>query len=208
MYALKLRPTVGILVALVSAGCATNRVRVDYNPRTSFTAFRTYAWIDQSTDSGRHPAIHSQLVERRIYDAVERELTARGFRKATSGTPDFHIAYHVVSDTKIDVRAFEGVGARYYGYPYGYLGYFGYGYRGTSQQYAREYIKGTLILDVVDARSDELIWRGWMSEALDDDPKPENVRMYVDAAVSKILARFPPASDAPARVPTAKPTTT
>jgi hypothetical protein len=113
-----------------------------------------------------------------------------------------------VSDTKIDVRDLEGGRARYYGYAYGSLGYFGYGYRGTTQQYAREYVEGTLILDVVDARSDELIWRGWMREALDNDPKPENVRMYVDAAVSKILARFPPASDPPARPPTAKPPTT
>jgi hypothetical protein len=148
------------------------------------------------------------LVERRIYQAVEREFTARGFRKIISGTPDFRIAFHIVSDTKLDVRTLGRMSERFYVYPYGHRGYFGYGYGGTTQQYAREFIEGTLILDVVDARSEQLIWRGWMSEALDDDPTPENVRMYVDAAVSKILARFPPASDAPARSSTAKPTTT
>ncbi len=58
----------------------------------------------------------------------------------------------------------------------------------------REYLEGTLILDIVDDRNSKLIWRGWASGALDHDPRPDKVRMYVNKAVRKILEKFPPTS--------------
>ena len=51
-----------------------------------------------------------------------------------------------------------------------------------------------MVLDVVDARTNELIWRGWATDELDDDPTPEAVQKYVREAVEKILEEFPPAS--------------
>ncbi len=80
-------------------------------------------------------------------------------------------------------------GHRYYG-RYPYHGYFG-PVVGTTQ-YVNEYLKGTLIVDIADPRENELIWRGWASQALDDDPSPEKVQMYINAAVRKILDEFPP----------------
>ena len=58
----------------------------------------------------------------------------------------------------------------------------------------REYLEGTLILDSVDDRNSKLIWRGWASGALDHDPRPDKVRMYVNKAVRTILEKFPPTS--------------
>ena len=55
-----------------------------------------------------------------------------------------------------------------------------------------EYLEGTLILDIIDAHNNEITWRGWASKALDHDPDPDNVRMYVNKAVEKILEKFPP----------------
>ena len=54
-----------------------------------------------------------------------------------------------------------------------------------------------LVLDVLDARTGELIWRGWATKSLDDNPTPETVQKYVKAAVEKILEKFPPASLGP-----------
>ncbi len=54
-----------------------------------------------------------------------------------------------------------------------------------------------MVLDVVDARTNELTWRGWATDELDDDPTPEAVQKYVKAAVDKILEKFPPASLGP-----------
>ena len=68
---------------------------------------------------------------------------------------------------------------------------FGYGFS-PGAGYVRQDLRGTLVLDIIEVSSDEVIYRGWASKALDLDPRPEMVRMYVDEAVAEILADFPP----------------
>ena len=57
----------------------------------------------------------------------------------------------------------------------------------------REYLQGTLVLDIIDVRTEEVIFRGWARKSLDSDPSPEKVRKYVTEAVAEILEDFPPA---------------
>ncbi|MEE9271049.1 MAG: DUF4136 domain-containing protein [Candidatus Krumholzibacteria bacterium] len=89
-------------------------------------------------------------------------------------------------------------GYRYggYGHPrhlYFGLGYYGHGYGGYGYgRYVDDYLEGTLVLDIIDPAANEVIWRGWASQALDSDPDPERFRMYVNDAVKEILAEFPP----------------
>ena len=73
---------------------------------------------------------------------------------------------------------------------YGYPGA-GYGYAGTGR--VREYLRGTLVLDIIDVRTDEVVFRGSARKSLHLDPDPKKVRMYVSDAVEKILKDFPPA---------------
>ena len=62
----------------------------------------------------------------------------------------------------------------------------------TSTVQVREFLEGTLILDVVDTRTNELVWRGWATGALAHNPKPDRVSMYVTEAIADILERVPP----------------
>ena len=55
----------------------------------------------------------------------------------------------------------------------------------------REYLQGTLVLDIIDVRTEEVIFRGWARKSLHSDPSPEKVRMYVTEAVEEILEDFP-----------------
>ncbi len=168
--------TIGVVAA---AGCSSTQVRTDFDPYSEFRQLRSYMWVERTFGSPSHPGVDSPLVERRVHNAVDGELVSRGYQKLTSGTPDFLIAYHVVASDRIEVQS-DNSGYGYYGYPYG------------NSVYTYEYLKGTLILDIIDARDNKLIWRGWASKALDDDPKPEHVDMYVKKAVRKILKQFPP----------------
>ncbi len=195
----------GSVVFLFLVGCSSTRVRTDYDEGASFIQLKTYDWIDQPVDAGGNPAVNSPLVQKRTRNAIDSELLRKGFQKATTRDPDFLVAIHVVTDEKVEVTTIDQhygyscigyrrfghgwYGHRYYG-RYPYHGYFG-PVVGTTQ-YVNEYLKGTLIVDIVDPRENELIWRGWASQALDDDPRPEKVQMYIDAAVRKILDEFPP----------------
>jgi len=75
-----------------------------------------------------------------------------------------------------------GHGFGYGGYGYGGYGYGGYGY----DDYGYE---GILILDFIDAESNELIWRGWYANDVDDGEIGEE---QINKAVKHILEKFPP----------------
>ncbi|MCH7716187.1 MAG: DUF4136 domain-containing protein [Gemmatimonadetes bacterium] len=208
MYATNFRAAWSSAAVLVLAGCASLQVRTDYDQGAFLTPLRTYDWAGGEVDAGNNPAVNSPLLGKHIRGAVEGELDRRGYRQVTSGTPDFRIAYRVVAQERATAVGSYGYGG-YYGYgrshfgghhgfrgyggrffsPYGY-GYSGAGYGGAGR--VREYLRGTLVLDITDARTGELIWRGWASKSLHLDPRPEKVRMYVDEAVAEMLADFPP----------------
>ncbi len=85
---------------------------------------------------------------------------------------------------------FSLYGGRYFRPYYGsYYGYPGAGYAGAGR--VHEYLQATLVLDIIDVRTEEVIFRGWAKKSLGSDPSPEKVRMYVTEAVEEILEDFP-----------------
>ena len=95
-----------------------------------------------------------------------------------------------------DIDGYAGPG--YYGYrPFGYHRfrhpYYGQiGYRDYGYSEYMEYLDVTLVLDVYDVSSGELIWRGWANKDLARHPTPKDVRKFVDKSVRKMLKKFPP----------------
>ena len=74
------------LVALpASAG-----VSVDYDKAVDFSVYQTYSW-------GEGTAAEPQFVQRRIEAAVDRELSAAGFRKV-DGKDDLEVVTHASVD--------------------------------------------------------------------------------------------------------------
>ncbi len=56
-----------------------------------------------------------------------------------------------------------------------------------------EYLEGTLVLDIIDVRTEKVVFRGWATKSLDSNPSPKQVRTYVTEAVEEILEDFPQA---------------
>jgi len=118
-----------------------------------------------------------------VREAVERTLGARGYRRVPTGEGDFGVGYHAAIQGKIDVQTID----RYYGYGYGGW-YGGYG----TETYVRQYDEGTLILDIVDSRSQQLTWRGTAQAEVHADRTPEERTARIQEAVDRMLAQFPP----------------
>jgi hypothetical protein len=175
------------LVVLLLAGCRVP-VKTDYDPSVDLGGLASFAWLDpplrEKPGEGEpaDPFVHNTLLDKRVRDAVERELVARGYRPAGDEPPDFLVRYHVVARQKTRERpVVVGGGFGYGRYPFGY---------GSSVAYGSEsYEEGTLILDVIDPASESIAWRGWAAaRARDGYFDAERVDRYVQA----ILARFPP----------------
>ena len=172
-------------------GCATMKVKTDYDRDAHFPDVKTFNWLPQPEKPVTDPIAHNSLMDKRIKKAVDRELTGMGYQKQ-SENPALLIVYHTGLKDKVDVTSRGyGYGPRYYGGGYYGRGYYGRGY-GAGGLDVRTYKEGTLILDFVDPKTMQLIWRGWAVDALND---LENASMYIDKAVKKILAKFPPTAD-------------
>ena len=177
---------------LAAAACAAP-VYTDHDVEADFTGLETFAWLDPPLQDGPReeggagspdPFTHNTLLDKRLREAVETGLVARGYRKAGEDeAADFFVRYDVVSRQVLrDSPAYVGAG---YGYPY-----HGYGYGGgVVYSGTRSYEEGTILLDVIDPASRTLAWRGWSSSRTRDGHiDARRVASTVDA----ILAKFPP----------------
>src|SRR5262245_58303174 len=141
---------------LASTIALAKDVTYDFNKTTNFAHFKTYAWIAGTS-------LKDELNHNRIVSAVDAQLAAKGLAKVQSTEKaDVLVAYHASFDRNLEINAFStGWG------PYG-LG----GHRSGSAR-ASEIVVGTLVLDIVDASTKAIVWRGTASKDLDPKASPE-----------------------------------
>jgi hypothetical protein len=182
----------GLLIGMLCS-CSTMQITSDYDPSGHFSGLKTYDWHPVPQKPTGNPRLDNTLLENRIRNAVESQLGQQGYQKLTTGTPDFWIGYHVAIENKIDVTTMN----QYYNYPPGWA-YRNYGvpYNApgvtVTQTQAYEYEQGTLILDIVDPQTQQLIWRGSAQAELDRTASPEKREKRLKDAIRRILERFPP----------------
>ena len=169
------------IVAL--GGCATMNIATDWDPAVDFAKLETYDWIPEPEPGG--PGDNDSLITDRVHRAVDRELAAKGYRRQTSGTPDFLIGYYAAVESKLDVQVLND----YYGYRPGW-GSWDYGV--GSRTHVREVHQGTLILDISNPHSAKLMWRGIPEAEVPPAASPQESEETISEAVRLVLERFPP----------------
>ena len=169
--------------ALTLGACSGIKVQTDYDPAAvpSFQRYKTYAWLPDPTGGDRR--VQNEILAARVRGAVDAELAGKGYTQATTGTPDFMIGWFVSLDGRMNVSQLN----TYYGYGWG--PWYGAAY---GQTYARYYEEGTLVLDVVDVRSNQLAWRGSAQTEVDRTRPQAEREQLVNTAVKRVLERFPP----------------
>jgi hypothetical protein len=180
-----MKRSIAILIltfALAVVGCAPSiSVKEDYDREADFTAFHKYDWIHVPTDAAgsvQAALARNSLLDKRIKASVNGELAKKGYAQ-NAENPDFFVMYHTGTESKVDVTD--------WGYGYGYGGYWGGGGVDVYQ-----YTEGTLLLDIIDAKSKQLVWRGMAQGTIDPDAPAERREQRLNEAVTRMLATFPP----------------
>lgn len=190
-----------ILVFLVTACASGPQVAQDYDTAADFDRYKTYAWLAQ-TPSKQTPAEPAPkgspqpLIDARIRTAIEEVLPTRGFTPASEPSQaDFFVTYYFSSQTKTDTRSVDA----YYGFGVGGRNSsLGFGIGVPINRRSRDYQLGTLMIDIIDAQTRKLVWRGTSAERLDERLTPKQTTQKINKTVQSILARFPPAKEKPA----------
>jgi hypothetical protein len=163
---------------LIGVGCSSISTTADFDPATDFSKYKTWAWMDEGP---ANPKI-DQLTDGRIRTATEAELGRRGLGRADKDKADFHVKYHAAVQQKIESRPTTvSVG---YGFRYGSVG--------MSSSNVYTYNEGTLVLDFVDPKAKDLVWRGTAAGTVDPSRTPEERTARIQEAVWKILDQYPP----------------
>ncbi|KZN57151.1 hypothetical protein N474_09095 [Pseudoalteromonas luteoviolacea CPMOR-2] len=178
--------TRNLLVALslfVLTAC-TNTPDWDYDKSVEFANYKTFAWSPETDfDKGAENYQISELMEKRVRNAIQNEMGLHGFKLVDAQKADVMVNFHASVDTKLDVDTFNtSYTARW--------NYWGVGWHTQTQ--AREYEVGTLVIDIVDRASNQLVWRGAKEGRLRKNQSPEQRTVSVNNTVKDILANFPP----------------
>ena len=174
---MKLQSRLALLAAalVVSSVAAWANITTDYDRKVDFAHYKTYSWGNVKTPNG--------LWDERVKQAVDGQLAAKGWTQVPSGGD-------VIVTVRDAIRNQEQLNTFYDNFGGGRR--FGGGF-GMSTTNVDTYKVGTLIIEVVDGQTKNLIWRSAASDTLSG--KPEKNIKTLDKNVQKMFQHFPPNSN-------------
>jgi Domain of unknown function (DUF4136) len=170
-------------LCLVSATAFTQDVSTDYDKSADFSAIKTFS-VKIGTSWG------NPLSEKRVTDEIEGALTEKGWTKTDAEKADAIVVLHGATEKQKELNTFYSGGGGMYG-GYGWRGMGGMG-MGTSTTTATEYTVGTLVVDIFNAKSKQLLFRGTATDEISD--KPEKNQKKLAKVSDKMFKNFPPGS--------------
>jgi len=165
-----------IACALVVVTCilATGQdVRHNAMPGVDFSKYHTYKWVN--IEGGTHP---NQIVDAEIKQSVDSQLTSKGLTKSDSDKADLYVGYQVAVDQEKQWNA------------YGMGGGVRFGGMGTASSSTINV--GTLVLDMYDPTSKQLVWTGQATKTIEPSSNQEKNQKNLNKAMQKLLKEYPP----------------
>lgn len=160
-----------LLCTLFLTSCASINVRSDYDKNAPFASYKTFAF----SKSGIDAAEISDLDKKRIMHAIQTGLEAKGMQ--INENPDVLITFHTSSTEQVNISPS-------YGWGWGWGPFYG------NQTFVSNSTRGTLFIDIIEAKTKSLVWQGEGKGGLDYTGEKRDER--IAEFVNRILNRYPP----------------
>src|SRR6202007_3031361 len=170
------RTAVCTVIFLAALGTAfAQQVKTDFDHQANFSRYKTYSWQEIK------PA--NSLWDARIKNAVDAQLAAKGGTQVASGGDVAVVAIKTTQTQRSLPTFYEGL--------CGVCGWrrFGGGGFGEATTTEQDYKEGTLVIDLYDAKTKQLIWRGSAEDMVSN--KAEKNEKNLDKGVAKMFKKFP-----------------
>ena len=173
-------PLCCFLLVTSAAACASPQVGYDYDHSANFRAYHTYEWMPGKQETTGDKRVDNSLVDARIRTAIGAQLRSKGYTAPVDGRPDFYVAYHVgVKDMIKGSSTQSYIGDRAYG-------------TYTTLSDIQPYKEGTLLIDIVDTTSKQLVWQASALAEVDPGMTPDERDERITSIVHAMLSHFPP----------------
>ena len=150
-------------------------VKYNFMPGTDFAKYHTYKWV--AIEGGSHP---DQIVDVQIKQAIDAQLAAKALTKTDDEKADLYIGYQIAIDQEKQWNAYGmGPGLRWGG-------------MATATSSAIEI--GTLVVDMYDPATKQLIWTGHATKTLDPSSNPQKNQKNLEKSIEKLFKDYPPRS--------------
>lgn len=162
---------------VASLPACTPKVNVEQRANVNFSRYRTFDFADTEvkTSGDRNPLLRSPITQDRIKQAIAGELSKRGLQQVERN-PDFLVTTHTFVE-QAERTVYDTQPAVGYAYPYAvsyrggflpvnYGSWYGPSYYSTPR--TEQYREGTLVIDFIDRRTNNLVWRGSIADPIDD----------------------------------------
>ena len=173
-----------IIVALLFAAPCLAQVHVDYDRSADFSKYATFSWSasEETSVKDTDPLMHDRIVK-----AIQDEVVSSGL-KSVDSSPDLYVTYHTDEKQEMSLNTTS--------FGYGYSGSWGWDpyydfpapTMGSSHTTSYTYVRGTLIVDIWDAGTKELIFRGSATAVVAENPK--RAERQINKAIGKIAKKF------------------
>ena len=168
------------LAILAGSSSAIAATHSDVTSSFPLQTLRTFAFEEQHR-MPRDPLANNDIWANDVRQAIRSDLRDHGVIEATSGKPDFYVAFYVGLKDQYNVSYVGGMPAFHRGSPSRW-----WGWPGAYDAWAVPYTKSTVIVDVIDAHTNQLVWRGYDTGTLD----AKNPDKTLDKAVDHVVQRL------------------
>jgi Domain of unknown function (DUF4136) len=165
---------VSLAALLLAAGnLAAQDVKYNFMPGTDFSKYHTYKWVN--IEGGSHP---NQIVDAEIKQAVDSQLASKGLTKTDGDKADLFVGYQIAVDQEKQWNAY-GMGG-------------GVRFGGMGSATSSTINVGTLVLDLYDPTTKQLVWTGNATKTIDPSSNQEKNQKNLNKAMAKLLKNYPP----------------
>jgi len=167
-----------LLFFLMTALCLSQKIRVVYDQSVDFSQLRSFVWAEQSSESEELTSTmisNFEIFNKRVKDAVKHELMKKGLvYTSNKEDADLILSYYVTLDMKSTTQHIDPGGPLYN--------------TRFDPTWAVSTLEGTLILNILDAKTNKRAWRGTATEAV----KKKDQEKRIKKTIKKLLKKFPP----------------
>jgi uncharacterized protein DUF4136 len=152
-----------VVLAVVSAAFSAS-VKSDYQKDFDFRQLHTFAF--KTERAGNDPLATNTIEAERIQNALAAQLAANGFTQ-TADNPDFIVAFYsrTREQTRVESTPGFGFGPGFgWGYRIPFRSRWRWGYGPTI--WTSTFIQGCVMADIIDAKTQELVWRGVVQDTV------------------------------------------
>lgn len=165
-----------LFILLVTSACSV-KVHSSYDKVTDFTKYKTFCWLNGCEFTYSGPVyLNDSLLREKIKNAIIAEMESKGL-KHNENNPDLLLDFHISLENESSIV-------------YHHRDDEIHNFQPMPEQEVINYLKGTIVIDMVDKSEARMVWR---SEAIGYmDVHPDLSDKNIKKGIAVTLKNFPP----------------